>query len=453
MKFLSRKKVFVWLLVCAFLLTSLLTIQAPQASQTKPGSKGKVTLRGGGLDKSDFENFEKKTGYTLVYTPQPYDSMEQFIAAVVSGTAPDGYYGYWDWVLPLASMGLIRPLDPYVSKSKDITFNDFLPFAIKWFEWEGKHYAFPWDVNFDVLFWNRDLFEQAGLNPDRPPRTWDEFLKYIKMLTKYDSKGQIVQLGFLLTPWNSKQAVENFMYQLGVGWVDAYGKSLALNPKVRKAVDMVVQLAKLGGAGVKDKLAKDVQISFDKGNVALYIDDAIWRQRDVFRNVPKLNYDIALLPTPDTKTKQVARGYATGALFLPANTKNPEGGFEVIKYFATELPMTWLQESWKQNKKNPTPYYVSYKKAFDFAKKNMIPFFQDPIAKRYYTKRTQFIEKNVDWKVQSSTLNYWEVINPIWDKIVNLEISPAEGLVQIDKLLQNAYKDYLKKRAAQRSKK
>lgn len=452
MKYSPKFKVLSLVILISFLvLTVGFSFYPTQASQT-PGSKGKVTLRGGGLDKSDFEAFEKKTGYKLVYTPQPYDSMEQFMTAVVSGTAPDAYYGYWDWVLPLASLNLIRPLDSYISKSKDITLNDFLPFTIKWFEWEKKHYALPWDVNFDIMFWNKDIFEQAGMDPDRAPRTWDEFLKYVKALTKYDSKGQITQLGFLLTPWNSKQAVENFMYQLGVGWIDAHGNSLALNSKVKKAVDLVVQLAKLGGAGVQDKLSKDSQISFDKGNVALYIDDAIWRQRDVFRNVAKLNYDITLLPTPDTKTKQVARGYATGALFLPNNTKNPEGGMEVIKYFATELPMNWLNESWKLNKKNPTPYYVSYKKAFEFSKTTMIPNFQDPIARNYYTKRTQFIEKNVDWSVRSNTINYWEIINPTWDKIVNLKISPAQGLLEIDKLLKNAQKEYLKKKAASKKK-
>jgi multiple sugar transport system substrate-binding protein len=49
-----------------------------------------------------------------------------------------------------------------------------------------------------ALFWNKTLFKEAGLNPDRPPQTLDELVDYAKKLTKRNANGDLVQEGLTI---------------------------------------------------------------------------------------------------------------------------------------------------------------------------------------------------------------------------------------------------------------
>ncbi len=53
-------------------------------------------------------------------------------------------------------------------------------------------------ATWQALYYNRDHFREAGLDPDRPPRNWDELLEYARRLTRYDEDGMIVRAGLSL---------------------------------------------------------------------------------------------------------------------------------------------------------------------------------------------------------------------------------------------------------------
>ena len=48
------------------------------------------------------------------------------------------------------------------------------------------------------LTWNKDHFKEAGLDPEKPPKTWDEFRDYAKKLTKRDAQGNITRVGYAI---------------------------------------------------------------------------------------------------------------------------------------------------------------------------------------------------------------------------------------------------------------
>ena len=59
----------------------------------------------------------------------------------------------------------------------------------------GKTYGIPFQRSTPVLYWNKEAFKEAGLDPDTPPATWDEMVSFGKMLTKTDSSGNVSQWG------------------------------------------------------------------------------------------------------------------------------------------------------------------------------------------------------------------------------------------------------------------
>ncbi len=77
-----------------------------------------------------------------------------------------------DLVAPLAKAGLALDLDKAAAQYK----KEYLPGAWASHRIPGMKgtYAFPWYLNTGPLFYNKSLFRKAGLDPDRPPRTYDE---------------------------------------------------------------------------------------------------------------------------------------------------------------------------------------------------------------------------------------------------------------------------------------
>ena len=59
----------------------------------------------------------------------------------------------------------------------------------------GKTWGIPFQRSTIVLYWNKDLFKEAGLDPNKPPANWDEMVEYAQKLTKGDASGKVTQWG------------------------------------------------------------------------------------------------------------------------------------------------------------------------------------------------------------------------------------------------------------------
>ena len=59
----------------------------------------------------------------------------------------------------------------------------------------GKTWGIPFQRSTMVLYWNKELFKEAGLDPNKPPATWAEMLAFAQKLTKRDASGNVTQWG------------------------------------------------------------------------------------------------------------------------------------------------------------------------------------------------------------------------------------------------------------------
>jgi ABC-type glycerol-3-phosphate transport system substrate-binding protein len=118
---------------------------------------------------------------------------EKLEAALAGGVGPDS----WDSgnTLQLAIRGAIQPMDKYLSTSS-IKIDDYpqKPGLV----WQGKVYAIPAVESGmeNALVWNKKVFSDAGLDPEKAPTTPAELVEFNKQLTKLDGAGNITQLGF-----------------------------------------------------------------------------------------------------------------------------------------------------------------------------------------------------------------------------------------------------------------
>ncbi|MCX7893571.1 MAG: ABC transporter substrate-binding protein [Burkholderiales bacterium] len=86
----------------------------------------------------------------------------------------------------------------------------------------GKVWGVPFQRSTIVLYWNKEAFKEAGLDPNRPPATWAEMVEYAQKLTKRDAAGNVTQ-------WGVQVPSSGFPYWLFQGFTTQNGVEL-MNP-------------------------------------------------------------------------------------------------------------------------------------------------------------------------------------------------------------------------------
>lgn len=114
----------------------------------------------------------------------PWDGMEdKYLAAMQAGTIPDIIDMAIAWTIPYAKMGKLIAVDDLAAK-RGLDLNaTYYEGGLETSEVDGIHYALPYRTEVMALIYNKDLFKQAGLDPEKGPATWDELVEYGKKIT------------------------------------------------------------------------------------------------------------------------------------------------------------------------------------------------------------------------------------------------------------------------------
>ncbi|MGW8972200.1 ABC transporter substrate-binding protein [Streptomyces platensis] len=245
----------------AALVTSALALTAcgsPGAGGSDSASgkvEGRVTFQTWNLKanfKKYFEgviaDFEEKYPDTRVtWVDQPAEGYpEKLSADAAGGTLPDVVNVSPDLAYPLAKAGLALDLEKTAGKYR----KEYLDGA-----WESHRmpgmtgvYAFPWYLNTGPMFYNKELFRKAGLDPEKPPTSYDQlFGDAVTMARKSDRK--IAMLAG--TP-----SIEDFG-RYGVRLMNARGTEFTFNEP--KGVELLEHYKKLYAAGALDSQALTAQ--------------------------------------------------------------------------------------------------------------------------------------------------------------------------------------------------
>ncbi|MGI5400761.1 ABC transporter substrate-binding protein [Streptomyces sp. CA-135486] len=221
------------------------------ASAASGKVEGKITFQTWNLQANfkDYFNsliaaFEKQyPGTDVKWVDRPAEGYADKISAdAAGGTLPDVVNVSPDLVAPLAKAGLALDLDKAAQKYK----KEYLPGAWASHQIPGMQgtYAFPWYLNTGPLFYNKRLFKEAGLDGERPPKTYDEvFASGLKMAK--ESKGEIATLANVPT-------IEDFG-RYGVELMNKEGTGFAFNDA--KGVELLTHYKELYDAKALDPQA------------------------------------------------------------------------------------------------------------------------------------------------------------------------------------------------------
>jgi multiple sugar transport system substrate-binding protein len=157
---------------------------------------------------------------------------QKYIAAMAGGTAPAIAYPERQDFVPLVVLNALEPLDTMLKQEK-VNLADFYEADIKNSSYQGKVYQLPGYVGTgrSLLWRNKKMFADAGLDPNKPPVTWDEFEAAERKLTLKDG-ADLKQVGF--TGENFKR----WLFSTGGKWATDDGRTLTFqNGPAADAVD------------------------------------------------------------------------------------------------------------------------------------------------------------------------------------------------------------------------
>lgn len=258
------------------------------------------------------------------------DYQKQLVTAFSAGAQPDVMLLNYRRMLQFAAPGGLEPLTSYMDKSTALDAEAFYPQAIEAFQWNGELWCVPQNMSSLVVYYNRGLFQAAGVAFPTAGWTWSEFLQAARALTRdVDGDGQIDQYGAAIAPELMRLAV--FVWQNGGAIVDDQTKPTRLtldSPEALAAfqwlVDLQVKEHVVPDAAAEQ--AEDGESRFMSGSVAMFFNSR--RGVPTYRTVEGLDWDVAPLP----RGVQAAGMLHSDGYCLSAKTHDKDAAWTLIEF-------------------------------------------------------------------------------------------------------------------------
>lgn len=279
------------------------------------------------LAEKKFPNVDVK----LQLVPDGYDQKLQ--TRVAGGNAPD-IIQLAESVNVYASKGQLLDLAPSFKKAGIDLDKEFGAATASIFRSDGSLWAAPDRAGAMVLFYNKDLFDAAGVSYPTADWSWNDFRSAAKKLTKRDGK-KVEQYGFAAGDWWAWYMT--FMRQNGGEVLDDSGTPTINSPENVEALQFYHDIVFADGSaptprdyanlGLKDGQGDPL---FVQGKVAM-VATGFWSV-PAYAKVPKLNWDVA----PLWRGKEAATPAFFSGLAVSAASKHPKEAIEVVQFLTSK---------------------------------------------------------------------------------------------------------------------
>ena len=255
--------------------------------------------------------------------------------------------------LPLAAAnGIETDLQDWATRD-NVVRDQFWPFTWDQSLYQGHTYGIPFETDVRVLYWNKNAFTEVGLDPAKPPVTWDDAWAYADKLDKKNADGTFDRIGFFPL---INIGPDVWAYTNGADWVTPDGNTVSVNdPKVVETIEWIKKwVDRYGGWSnyqkFRGQFSSPPNDAFMSGKVAMIADvNGYLSQLNFYRpqytapDGKKANMDWGIGDIP-YKTKQA--NWSGGFAFsIPKGAKNAEAAWEFIKCATGEKGA----ESWSRD--------------------------------------------------------------------------------------------------------
>jgi sn-glycerol 3-phosphate transport system substrate-binding protein len=312
----------------------------------------------------DFNKMQGDYKVTPVFKGSYAETMTAAIAAYRAGNAPDIVQVFEvGTATMMAAKGAVMPVYQLMKDAGE-TFDPatYLSAITAYYSTpDGQMLSFPFNSSTPVLYWSKDAFKKAGLDPDKPPVTWPDMFAAAKKLR---AAGQ--NCGFT-TAWASWVQVENFSawHNIPIGTktngLGGFDTELEINnPTVVRHIGNLADAQKDKSFDYGGRTTEP-EAKFSSGDCGMIMDSSA--AYGLFKNSAKFDWGVAQLPYYPDVTGAPQNSIIGGASLWVMGGKKPEQYKGIAKFF-TYLSGVPVQQAWHQ----ATGYLPITKAAYDATK-------------------------------------------------------------------------------------
>lgn len=262
---------------------------------------------------------------------------QKLTTAWLAGTGPDVAMVNLVSSTTYGDAGFLLPLDPFVA-ADGTTFHDIIyPGIADSITWQDQTFYLPLTVNVGrhLMYYNRSMFEEGGLNADLPPTTHSEWLEAARRLTRFDADGVAVKRGVDLVTNNNERNFrlsETLTEQWGTGFFDPRGEQVLMDvDRAASVMEWMLDFNRTVG-GTIATAGSQGRPHFQNETAAMYMGiDGDWF---IFDD-GALTFDMGLAPVPapdgEPLRSIVSPGWGWG---ISRQSDHPELAWELVKWLS-----------------------------------------------------------------------------------------------------------------------
>jgi multiple sugar transport system substrate-binding protein len=280
------------------------------------------------------------TKVDLIAASDRDELLTRLSTSIAAGTPPDLFLVNYRFFAQYAAKGALEPIERRLAASAVLSEDAFFPQAIDAFRYDGELTCLAQNVSSLVVYYNRDLFEAAGV-PEPPDRwTWDEMLDAGRALSRdVDGDGMVDQHGIGSEP--SLARLAPFVWSNGGDIVDDPAAPTAISLRSAAASEALLRFYELGagtepgtnplpgvvvGPSDQEMEAEDLESRFINGRLAMYLSSR--RSTPTFRTIEAFDWDVAPLPV----LREPAGVLHSDGYCLTAGSKQKDAAWAFVEF-------------------------------------------------------------------------------------------------------------------------
>jgi sn-glycerol 3-phosphate transport system substrate-binding protein len=273
-----------------------------------------------------------------VYQGSYDDALNKLKQSIQSKSTPNVMQVYDIGTRFMIDSKAIVPVQKWIDADK-LDISAFEPNILAYYTVDNKLNSMPFNSSTPILYYNKDMFKAAGLDPENPPRTFDEVTAAATKLTEKDSSGKVTRPGITLAiyGWFFEQfmAEQNALYANNGNGRDGVATAVAYdNESGEKILNWWNDMVKAGISNNIGRKTSDSQKAFIAGQTAMTI-DSTGVLPDVIDGVNgKFQVGTGFMPRPAGSNGGVIIGGGSLWLMDKHSEAEEKAAWEFIKFMA-----------------------------------------------------------------------------------------------------------------------
>jgi len=365
-----------------------------------------------------FNQVQNEVKMKAVYSGGYEDTTQKLLAAVVAGNPPTIAHMAHCYAPQLVKEGHIQALDDIIAQDPEVSKDDFVTSLYNANVYQGKVYGIPFNCSNPVMYYNKDLFRQAGLDPEKTPKTWDEL---------YDVAAKISALG---------EKIYGFNIERGSGWISQgytwqFGAEWIKPDNSRVLWDSEGAIAALS---FMKKMVDDGIAIYKGGNKA----DISGRIGMVLRSTASLTYliehcpfDLGVAIQPYKVRKMVPLGGGSLYMFKNISEEQKKAAWKFMKYVTNPInQMFWAVSTGYMSSNVEAVNCALMEKRFTDDPRTQVTYFQLPYSR----------PEDDTWL--APFLEVRDIFNDAWDRCIFNNLDPAKTLKEATEKANKILQEY-----------